>query len=553
MSVEQPQRDEIERFLNPGYLDLDELLDALEKEVALAENLFRKPTLELRACPPEKRKLAIAISGGGAAGAYSAGLLEVLHDRLKKRGINVGMLVGTSSGAVNGYGVFVQALGMGNPQFKSDPAIKQPYESYIASVWSFLARDSRASRWVVGRRSWIVRLASQGLRSRWHKAGVLVLLVVLAAVLQLTLFLALGLLAAEVAARPSSWIDFGSLGEALPYVFAFALAGTLVLGAAGWFVARAFRSGIFQDLPLLNLLANTGPQGDMRADPRIPRGQTVDRARVLSRDLVSAWYAQRDDAPEFVVASTDITSGRGCLFTLVRPETYARLLRREWMAVQFDSDSGEARDYRSNADALFTLPQNLLQALAASSAVPGAFPTQRIGIYGQDTRRSAHHHFVDGGVLNSSPIHIAIDAGATHVISLEILPFLETGPLQDDKRGDEGYGLIEASLSTFSTVLKRATEEDIRHTASWNRFLAQRPGSMRPGKGTAKRHRRVVPIYRVAPRDHLVGTIEFDGRFDDGEVPTTLRDLVRRGILDMQGRNIWAATTHHEPGWHEPG
>ena len=133
------------------------------------------------------------------------------------------------------------------------------------------------------------------------------------------------------------------------------------------------------------------------------------------------------------------------------------------------------------------------------------------------------------------------------------MPFSETGPLQDDKRGDKGYGLIEASLSAFSTVLKRATEEDIRHAASWNRFLTQRPGSMRPGKGTAKRHRRVVPIYRVAPRDHLVGTIEFDGRFDNGEVPTTLRDLVRRGILDMQGRNIWAATTHYEPGWDEPG
>ena len=424
MRPEQLQHDEIERFLNPGYLDLDELLDAVEKEVKLAENLFRKPSLELRACAPEEHKLAIAISGGGAAGAYSAGLLEVLHDRLRKRGIKVGILVGTSSGAVNGYGVFVQSLGMDNPQFNTDPAIKQPYESYIASVWSFLARDSRASRWVVGRRSWIVRLASQGLRSRWHKAGIVLLLVVLAAVLQLSLFLVLGLLAARAGARLSTWADSGSVGEALPYIFAFALAGTLVLGAVGWFVARTFRSGIFQDLPLLNLLANTGPNGDMRSGPSIPRSQTVDRARVLSRDLVSAWYAQRDEAPEFVVASADITSGRGCLFTLVRPETYDRLLRREWMAVQFDSDAGDARDYRSNSNALFTLPQNLLQALAASSAVPGAFPTQRIGIYGRDTRTSAHHHFVDGGVLNSSPIHIAIDAGATHVISLEVFAFL---------------------------------------------------------------------------------------------------------------------------------
>jgi len=26
------------------------------------------------------------------------------------------------------------------------------------------------------------------------------------------------------------------------------------------------------------------------------------------------------------------------------------------------------------------------------------------------------HDFVDGGVLNNSPIHVALDAGATHII-----------------------------------------------------------------------------------------------------------------------------------------
>ena len=78
---------DIGSFLDPGFLELEQVLDDIGHEVALAGGLFGRHVLELRRCPPEKRKLAITISGGGAAGAYSAGLLEVLLDRLHKRGI----------------------------------------------------------------------------------------------------------------------------------------------------------------------------------------------------------------------------------------------------------------------------------------------------------------------------------------------------------------------------------------------------------------------------------------------------------------------------------
>ena len=551
MDPERPQNGDLERFLEPRFLDLDEVLDAIEHEVAVTESRFRKPVLELRECPPEKRKLAITVSGGGAAGAYNSGQLEVLLDRLDKRGIKVGLLVGTSSGAINGYGVFVQKLGMSNPQFESDPAVRQPYESYIASVWSYLARDSKASRWVVGRRSWIVRLLARGLPSRRRMAVLAVALLLLAAALQPSLFLPLLQAAARLRGISSGWIEATSLADALPFLFCSALLATLLVGGGIWFVLKAFRRSLFRDAPLFHLLANTGPNGDVRSPAPASRSHAVDQARVLSRDLVSAWYRQREIAPEFIVAATDITTSQGCLFTLVRPATYAGLLRHEWMTVQLDPDSEDTKEYRSHSGALFTLSQNLLQALLASSAVPGAFPTQRIGIYDAEAHRIAHHHFVDGGVLHTSPIHIAIDAGATHVISLEILPFDKSPPLEDDEVGDEGYDALHAALTTFATVLERATEEDIRHTASWNRFLTQRPGSMRPGTGAGRGQRRVVPIYRVAPREALVGTVEFDGRSAGTKREVTLRDLVRRGILDMQGRNIWTATTAHDPGWRD--
>lgn len=552
MSAAQQHRSEVERYLDPGYLDVDGLLDALELEVEASSSLFGNPGLRLRKCSAESRKVAIAISGGGAAGAYSAGLLDVLLYRMRQRGIAPDLLVGTSSGAINGYGVFLESLGMGNPQFDSEPSVRQPYESYIASVWSYMARDGKASRWVVGPRSWIVRLVSRGPGRRWSLAGMILAAVAALLLFQPTLLLPL---AALFGGWGSAAGGSDSLADALPFLFGYAVIATALLSLAIWLVWRRFGQSLFLDLPLLRFLANTGPNGDLRRLPAGPKGQAIDQAKVLSRNLVRRWYEDNGSAPEFIITGTDISARRECLFTLVRPETYSLLLRAEWMAVQFDSDSGEAGDYHAQPGALFARPERLLQALVASSAVPGAFPTQRIGIYEAGSSSVAHHHFVDGGVMNNSPVHIAIDAGATHVISLEILPHESSDELRPDQRGGGGYLLLEAALATLTTVLERATKQDVRRTASWNRFLVNRPKSLDSGSApsaSTQRPRRIVPLYRIAPTEPLVGTVEFDGRFEAGRRTVTLRDLLQRGVLDMRGRNVWAATVRHEPGWRDP-
>ena len=547
MRTVQQQRSDVEQYLDSGFLDLDGLLDALELVVEPSSSLFGKPGLRLRKCPADRRKVAIAISGGGAAGAYNAGLLEVLLARMRQRGIEPDLLVGTSSGALNGYGVFLESLGMGNPQFDSEASVRQPYESYIASVWSYMARDGKASRWVVGRRSWIVGLVSRGARRGWSIAGLILAAIGALLLFQPNLLLPLAALVAEPGPD--------GLTGALPFLFGYALVATLVLSLVLWLVLRRFGQSLFLDLPLLGFLANTGPNGDLRRRPSGPKGQAVDQAKVLSRNIVRRWYDRGGHAPEFIITGTDISAGRECLFTLVHPETYDLLRRAEWMAVQFDSDSGAASEYRGQTEALFTRSERLLQALVASSAVPGAFPTQRIGIYEGGSSSVAHHHFVDGGVMNNSPVHIAIDAGATHVISLEILPHDSSNELRPDQRGRGRYLLLEAALATLTTVLERAIKEDVRRTASWNRFLVSRPKSLDNGRAEAtenQRSRRIVPLYRIAPTEPLVGTVEFDGRFEAGQRTVTLRDLLHRGVLDMQGRNVWTATLRHEPGWRDP-
>lgn len=179
MGTTRKTRQEIDRYLESRYLSLDSVLDDIEREIVLREGLFGGSDLDLKPCGGGSRKLALAISGGGAGGAYSAGALEVLLPRLRERGIAIDILVGTSSGAVNGYGVFVESLAKTNPQLNDDPTMKQPFRSYIASVWSYLDRDGKASRWVVGRRAWLIGLASKGAAAGTKKLSLFVLFALL--------------------------------------------------------------------------------------------------------------------------------------------------------------------------------------------------------------------------------------------------------------------------------------------------------------------------------------------------------------------------------------
>jgi predicted acylesterase/phospholipase RssA len=222
------------------------------------------------------------------------------------------------------------------------------------------------------------------------------------------------------------------------------------------------------------------------------------------------------------------------------------------MAVQLDSEDDAARAHRAVPGALFTQGRNLLQCVVASTAVPSAFPSQPIRLYGAGEGRTVTHRFVDGGVLNNSPIHLAIDAGATHIVSLELDPLTTVHPLQIDDRG-RSYNILEAGVTTFTTLLDRAIERDMRRTVTWNRFLSQRPEAMLEQRGwgrtpeAGRETKRIMPLYRIAPDEREIGTVEFDGRFDRGQVVATVRDVLRRGMLDLRGRHVWRATLAPTP------
>lgn len=254
---------ETPRLLHPEYLDIEALLEDLERELVFTTgSLFRSGRLEAMAMPPERRKLALVISGGGAAGAYSAGVLEALLERLRERGIQIDLLVGTSAGALNGFGVFLESLGKANPQLREDPGLRQPYSTFIASIWSYLDRH-RASTWVAGRRAWIVGLATKGVNT-WLKRWVLAALLVIATfllnpLLFVSFFGVLGLdqLLPGVALQRAFTSDYAL------HLSLIGLVSFLLLLLALALVVRTFHKSLLREIPLLRLLANTGPSGDL--------------------------------------------------------------------------------------------------------------------------------------------------------------------------------------------------------------------------------------------------------------------------------------------------
>ncbi len=557
LRTEKPPKSDVADRLRPEYLSVEELLDDLGHEVVHGDkSLFGPASLSSREIPHERRRIALAISGGGAAGAYSAGVIEGLLPKLSERGARPDVILGTSSGALNGYGVFLQALGKDNPQLREDPEIKQPYSSFIASIWSYLDRDQQTSTWIVGRRSWMIDVATKGLDTPLRRWGVGLALLLGIFLFNPFLFVALFLFFDLQWLLPSFIREWGATGSEPAWQLAFlgllSLAGLAVMLA---FALRTFGRSLFRDTPLLRMLANTGPNGDLSHPWRWPHGQTVDRARVLSRELVADWYQRMDELPELIITATDITVGRECLFTLVRPATYERLVKNGWLAVQLDCEHDGAKPYQGIEGSLMTLGENFLQCVVASTAVPSAFPTQEIGIYRPGSRNDARHRFVDGGVLNNSPIHLAIDMGATHVLSLELDPIKVADPMDSDDRG-RSYNLLQSGVTTFTTLLDRAIERDIRRTVTWNRFLVERPEALleKParrlveGEASAPREaKRVIPLYRIAPAKREIDTVEFDGRYENGRRVSTVRDVLRRGVLDLKGRHIWRATLQSIP------
>jgi hypothetical protein len=231
------------------------------------------------------------------------------------------------------------------------------------------------------------------------------------------------------------------------------------------------------------------------------------------------------------------------LFTLVEPEVYKQLAKNTWQVMQL-SAGRLPPSYVGSPDCGWVSAKDFVTCVVASTSIPGVFPSQRLTLHSLDGKDDADHDFVDGGVLNNTPIHIAIDAGATHVISLELEPLRREGAFMYVER-DEPPNLARNVAETFQTLLASATRQGIRVSSSWNRQI-------RAARGAATLGKRLVPIFRMAPLRRELNLIDFNGHYHSAfsKADPSLEQWLTKGQSDAAEPTMtlfWDATFEADP------
>lgn len=391
-----------------------------------------------RAEEGERARVAFVLAPGGAAGAYQAGALQALAEH----GVRPDLVIGTSSGALNGLGLVLDAL--------APPLPGAWPRTRLGRIWRQMSRPEVGARLVV------------------DKPALL------------------------------GWLGGRSGCQDLAYEL---LAQVPHLGAA-W---QQVQAGLFAPAPLRALL--TAAIARALGEP----GATPDAAGHLLVDAWAAAAAADAPPPALLVLATDVQSHQAVPFVLGDVALAERLFHRRHpvRALGHGSLTGAA----------------VVDALLASAAIPGAFPAVALPAArtGSPPRR-----YVDGAIAASEPFHLAIDAGATLIVSLEVAPYARP---PRSEHGPERHPLATAA-DALMAIQERYLRADARGVAQWNLRAAEPDG---PG------HRRVL-LYRLAPSRQGIGLLEFDGRHERGERVMSLRDWYMEGYGDAGGGadDAWA-------------
>jgi len=373
------------------------------------------PTPRLRSDLPFER-IAVVLPGGGALGAYQAGVLRVLS----RLGLRPTVVAGTSTGAINAVvwrahdfdsrvlerawseilpatigirwatllartaGIVIAVFAMVQALLTviGSPAIgvKGPVWVTQATTWLFASAWLDVLAWllvaalgvltVLGSRlaeEWLARLQRPGNRMLGHTALGWVLVV-------------------GAAVHLAVWI------LELPWPHRFS-AVVLLVGSVTWLINRPGRTGTLSRQMLARILPETGGRGLWGAAAR----------RHLLRQLVREGDAQRLSAPgtTLMISALALDSGRIAYFVAGDPPT-AEFKRKVERAL------GEVVHVHN--------AKQVIEAAVASSAIPLAFEPVVI-------RR---REFVDAGQFSNQPVVAAMAVGVDAVLVVLMAP--RTGP-----------------------------------------------------------------------------------------------------------------------------
>jgi predicted acylesterase/phospholipase RssA len=545
----------------------------------------------------EPFQLAVTISGGGATGTYQAGIIKACLQAVEQEKyaalrplLRPRIVVGTSAGALNTAAFLFEAV-------HARPGASGPRSdgTWAERLWRTVDAGFAGSLYVAGWRGHaIIQVVTRFLRRRWISRTrwlfAFAALWVLALAINAPFLVALVLhhVTPETGSRILYALDH--------HPFLLALWPLAVLGALSMAIVSTFRDSLFPNIALRRTLSNAAllpelgggggaQEEDFEALQRLlTEGDPATEGRA-GDEVVRQWLsrsATTDEVPDFIFTATNLQTADTTLFALAREQTVLNLAQTGWHVHRFqaaESDSTLLRnlepgvpgtllvDGEVHIDAGWIQSAELIPCIVASTSAPTVFPAQRIAVRYFGVPDARHFDFVDGGVLRNEPVHVAADAGATHIISIEVDPpgvpnslALAVSPETVQPH------LLANAARTLHTLLRASETRDITQASSWNRSVLRQQLSRRepanagegdrtdeavdsPAREVAGSDKRLVEIFRVAPPRRIVGALDFDGVYQDGRGPSpSLTEWMEQGYDDTRRLPLfWHATLEAAP------
>jgi predicted acylesterase/phospholipase RssA len=580
------------------------------------------------------KKLALAVTGGGARGAWEAGVIEALTQACRGRDIDIDVFVGSSVGSINAFCAFVDALAPA-------PALVQGvFAARQSALWKRYGSGNHAADDLLDR-AWIVKYATdewplpivgrfaaleQQLSDTWDRLkhhlddigraagdlrkaatnppGSLTMETALA-VRQLdadtaallrhlhdlqnawnslhvadifkdprkfireldrvrievgnvwgdTLRVEVDLLAVPLSLVSDVMIDaIGYIGPLVKAVFDLLTAIAVVVGDAGELIgeAAAFVGLLEEALALLTLAAAVEAEllvgvgetavlvNHIFTQNRIRSALTDFATQAIGPDtsVARAWLDRLGEhPPAFYVTGADESVGRQIIFGLDRVNALDAIAATATWIVDLSAPVSRRPPHGNLLVPAHVMEgDTVIEAVLTSSALPVVFEPRTWWLELAGERDPLQQVVVDGGVIDNSPLDVAVLAGATHVIVLELDPLVDTISPDPDKKRDKDApgGLPQVIWATMGTAVDGSNNRGINLVVALNQLAPEDEQ---------------IAIYRLAPliprtaydrERHKVPVsielVDFDGAYNDhNALVMNLYDWFIQGYIDANG------------------
>ena len=223
-------------------------------------------------------------------------------------------------------------------------------------------------------------------------------------------------------------------------------------------------------------------------------------------------YANFDELQStLILGVTDLTASRGASFAYFPPQ------REPQRQAFFNEQCLVDKTFGAQHMAEPLTKDNYVDAICASAALPPAF--EPVPIRCTNDAHGREHLFVDGAFTSNTPLGLAIDAGATEIVAIQL------GPVKTSS--------TEHPVHHLGHVIRLALEANTNHTLDLERRLIERINCQIAGGTSAKR---TIDVTWVAPQSPItLDPLDF-------REPEKICALIEQGRRDAE--EAWRTRLH---------